>query len=129
MSSDNLESMASDESQRFAPTMPERSLVLEFYIDTNRINARRGLPNMNQLEKWHENHVISIQMPEEALDEAMRGNSPERTRKAQGYIYSTVTRGMQAQYRHILKDIENILFPGGAQTAGSSTFDRGQVHH
>jgi hypothetical protein len=117
MSNDNPKPMAPNGSQRYAPIMPERSLGLEFYIDTNRINARQGLPNMNQLEKWHENRVISIQMAEEAHDEAIRGHSPERTRKARRYIYSTVTRSMQAQYRHILKDIESILFPGGAQTA------------
>jgi hypothetical protein len=43
---------------------------------------------MNQLEKWHRNRVVSIQMAEEAHDEAIRGNNPERARKARSYIYS-----------------------------------------
>lgn len=113
MSNDTPESMTPGGSAGFAPAMPKRRLVLEFYIDTNRINARQGLPNMNQLEKWHANHVISIQMPVEAHDEAIRGNSPQRARKVRSYIYSIVSPDMQD--RHILKEIECILFPGGAQ--------------
>jgi hypothetical protein len=116
MSNDTPKSMTPDGSAGFAPTMPERSLPLEFYTDTNRINARQGLPNMNQLEKWHANHVISIQMAEEAHDEAIRRNSPQRARKARSYIYSIVSPDMQDQYRHILKEIEYILFLDGAQT-------------
>ena len=100
----------------FVPEMPDRSLVLEFYVDTNRINARRGLPHMNQLEKWHKNRVISLQMPKEAHDEAIRGNNPERERKAKSYIYSIVPPDMQTQNRHTLKEIEDILFPSGMQT-------------
>ena len=116
MSNDTPKSITPDGSAPFAPTMPERSLPLEFYIDANRINARQGLPNMNQLEKWHSDHVISIQMAEEAHDEASRGDSPERTRKAKSYIYSIVSPEMQAQCQHILKEIECILFPGGVQS-------------
>jgi len=108
--------MTPDGATGFVPKMPDRSLPLEFYIDTNRINARQSLPHMDQLEKWHRNRVISIQMAEEAHDEAIRGNSAQRARKARSYIYSTVPPDMQAQYRHILKEIESILFPSGAQT-------------
>jgi hypothetical protein len=104
-----------DGSVIFMPKMPERSLLLEFYIDTNRINSRQNLPNMNQLEIWHKDHVISIQMAEEAHDEAIRGNNPTRAKKARSYIYSTVSPSMQVQYRHIRHEIENILFPSGVR--------------
>jgi hypothetical protein len=116
MSNDAPDSMTPHGSKGFMPEMPARFLPLEFYVDTNRINARQGLPHMNQLEEWHRNRVISIQMAEEAHDEAIRGNNPERARKARSYIYSIVPPDMQAQYRHILKEIENILFPSGAKT-------------
>jgi len=53
-------SMTLDESRIFRPQMPDRSVLLEFYIDTNRINARESLPYMNQLEKWHRDDVISL---------------------------------------------------------------------
>jgi hypothetical protein len=109
-------SLALGESAEFVPKMPDRSLPLEFYIDTNRINARQGLPYMNQLEKWHRDRVIDLQMAEEAHDEAIKGNNPQRARKASSYIYSTVVPDMQAQYQSILKEIENIIFPSGAQT-------------
>jgi len=116
MSNDAPNSMTPGGLAEFVPEMPDRSLPLEFYIDTNRINARRGLPHMNQLEKWHRNRVISIQMAEEAHNEAIRGNNPERERKARSYIYSIVPPDMQTQYRHIPKEIEDILFPSGART-------------
>jgi len=116
MSNDAPDSMTPDGAIRFVPEMPDRSLPLEFYVDTNRINARQGLHNMNQLEEWHKNSVISIQIAEEAHDEAIRGKNPERARKARSYIYSTVTPEMQAQFLPILQEIENILFPPGAQT-------------
>ena len=116
MSNDAPDSMTPDGSVGFVPEMPYRSLPLDFYVDTNRINARQSLPHMNQLEKWHKNHVISIEMPEEAHDEAIRGDNPERARKAMSYIYSLVSPDMRAQHQHILKEIESILFPSGAQT-------------
>jgi hypothetical protein len=50
MSNDAPDSMTPDGSIGFVPEMPDRSLPLEFYIDTNRINARQGLSHMNQLE-------------------------------------------------------------------------------
>jgi hypothetical protein len=116
MSNDVPSSITPEGSAGFLPEMPDRWLSLEFYIDTNRINARQGLHHMNQLEKWHRNRVISIQMAEEAHDEAIRGNSPKRARKARSYVYSIVPPDMQAEYRNILKEIENILFPSGART-------------
>ena len=36
----------------------DRFVQLLFHIDTNRINARSGLPSMNQLRMWHEAGVI-----------------------------------------------------------------------
>jgi len=55
-------------------------------------------------------------MPEEAHLEAIRGKSAKRARKAKSYIYSIVSPDMQAQYRHRLDEIENILFPSRART-------------
>ena len=71
---------------------------------------------MNQLEEWHRNGVISIQMPEEAHLEGLKGENPDRAKKARSYIYSIVSQDMQGQYRLILEEIESILFPSGAQT-------------
>jgi hypothetical protein len=116
MNSEKSHSTSSDGSAQFAPQMPQRSLALDFYIDTNRINARQSLPYMNQLEKWHEDNVISIQMAEEAHDEAIEGNNRQRTRKARSYIYSTVHPDTQAAYQGVYREIEEILFPSGVQT-------------
>jgi hypothetical protein len=77
---------------------------------------------MSKLEKWHRHGVISIQMPQDAHREAMRGkidkpNTKERIKKAKGYIYSIVPDEMQTQYQHIRDKIERTLFPSGANTS------------
>jgi hypothetical protein len=101
----------------YAPKMPDRRLTLEFYIDTNRINARGGLPSMKKLEEWHRNGVISIQMPQAARHEITRGkNAKDQIKKAKRYICSIVPGEMQTQYQHIVDKIEKILFPSGAKT-------------
>ncbi len=46
--------------------IPERYVWLEFHIDTNRINARKNLKDMNMLEYWNENDVIYMEMSEVA---------------------------------------------------------------
>jgi len=93
--------------------MPDRYLHKMFQIDTNRINARGGLENMNQLEQWHENGVINIQMAEPSLGEAFQGNNKARRAKAAGYIYS-ITYADTPEERAALSSIEQILFPNGA---------------
>jgi hypothetical protein len=87
-----------------------------FMIDANRINASGRLQHMNQLEGWWLNRVVSIQMAEPAQQEAARG-SRDRARKAYGYIYSK-TMARTAEEMDLLREIESILFPGGARTEG-----------
>ena len=50
---------------------PERDTYLRFQIDTNRINARQNLPNMNLLEKWHNAGVIRLEMSEHSSNETL----------------------------------------------------------
>jgi hypothetical protein len=117
MGNDTPPSVNGDWPAGVVPKMPGKFFHLEFYIDTNRINARQGLPHMNRLEKWHKDGVICIQMPDTAHDEAIRGNSPARVSKGRSYIYSVVPQERQ-QYRHVLQSIKGTLFPSEAQTQG-----------
>lgn len=94
--------------------MPDRYVHKMFQIDTNRINARGGLDNMNKLEKWHNDGVIKIEMSEPSLEEAFQGNNVERRNKAAGYIYS-ITYADTAEEQRVLRSIEQILFPEGAK--------------
>ena len=73
--------------------MPERYVHLDFQIDTNRINSRKALPNMNRLETWADDGVVQIEMCRRAQDEASRGRSIARARKARRYIYSETLAG------------------------------------
>jgi hypothetical protein len=98
--------------------MPERFVYLTFFIDTNRINARESLPHMSQLEEWYKNGVIDIAMPIEAFQEATSGRNAQRNAKARSYGRPIVTARMQAKYECYRQEVENVLFPLGAQTQG-----------
>jgi hypothetical protein len=89
---------------------PDRYVYLAFQIDTNRINARRRLPQMNRLEKWKADGVILMEMSEPAQAEAAAGGSPARTRKAYSHIYS-MTRVSTPEEQTTLRKIEDIIFP------------------
>jgi hypothetical protein len=104
-----------DESARLT-SIRRRSVELVFYIDTNRINARQSLPAMNQLEDWHRNGVISLQMAEEAHDEAIAGGNAQRQKKTSTYIYSTVPQGIHGANAGLLSRIEHAIFPSGVRT-------------
>jgi len=93
--------------------MDSRYIGLMFHIDTNRINARGKLENMNKLKEWAKNGVITLEMSEVTLDEASAGNNAQRTRKAREYIYS-MTYATTQDEKTKLQKIEDILFPGGA---------------
>ncbi|MHC4340377.1 MAG: hypothetical protein ACYSX0_09230 [Planctomycetota bacterium] len=69
---------------------------------------------MNQLERWHENDVIQIEIAETAQSEAAHG-SPARASKAYQYIF-TMSMGGTPQEAQLLKRIEETLFPNGATT-------------
>ncbi len=91
---------------------PERYVYLDFLIDTNRINARKGLKYMNVLECWHEFDVISIEMAAVAQDEAAESGDSNRTEKAYTYI-ATQTLADSSEERRLLNQISAILFPQG----------------
>src|SRR5712692_9989938 len=95
--------------------MRSRFIYEYFQIDTNRINSRGSLENMNRLEQWHHNGVIGLLMSDVAQSEALAGNDARRSRKAVGYIYSlTLEQTKDDQKREAL--LEQILFPKGCQS-------------
>lgn len=93
--------------------MTERFVHLCFFIDTNRINARRRLPHMNQLEVWHRNDVITIEIPEEAYYEVLATKSPKHIQKAKEYIRTIENYHAIRKHEPVIKEIEKILFPYG----------------
>lgn len=94
----------------------DRFVTLSLHIDTNRINARTALPNMNQLERWRSDGVILMQMSNTAREEAVAGGSAARAKKASSYIF-TLTMNLIDDERRLMREIEAILFPGGASSA------------
>lgn len=94
--------------------MPDRYVYLDFHIDANRINAKVKSQYMNQLENWHDNNVINIEMSQVAQNEAGKG-SGARFEKASGYVYSLTMAGTPIELKDMEK-IEMILFPKGANS-------------
>lgn len=92
-----------------------RELHLNFHIDTNRINSRGRLDNMNRLELWKKKGLILLNMSQVAHDEARAGGDQRRARKAYGNIYSS-TMANTSEEQMQLREIETILFPTGAAT-------------
>jgi hypothetical protein len=95
----------------------DRFVYVTLQIDTNRINARRALPEMNQLEAWHRDGVVLIHMSQVAQSEARSGASSLRSKKALSYIFS-ITYGDTPDEQDDLRAIEEAIFPGGAATEG-----------
>lgn len=92
-----------------------RELSLAFHIDTNRINSRSRLDNMNKLEHWKEQGLILLYMSKVAHEEARAGGDQRRTRKALGSIYSETMADTPDEQRR-LTAIKAILFPSGTRT-------------
>lgn len=92
--------------------MPSRNLWRIYNLDANRINSRQKDDYVNQLETWHENGVIFLEMSRTAYDEARRG-SLTREAKSDEYTWMSTndTIGGEDELRN---KIEEILFPKGA---------------
>lgn len=95
-------------------SQPERHICRTFHIDANRVNARLCLVNMNRLEKWHKDGVITIEMSSVAQSEAAAGGDHNRKSKAYEYIF-TETHASTSGEKKRLQEIEGILFPAGAR--------------
>lgn len=83
-----------------------------FHIDTNLINARQKLDEVNRLERWAEDGVILINMSSTAHTEAQAGGDPCRTKKAAEQIFTIVTGDTDAK---LATQVGSALFPGGPQ--------------
>ena len=83
------------------------------HIDTNLINARQKLADVNQLEKWCDDEVILINMSATAHGEAQADGNAMRTRKANQNIF-TETPPVESNDPQFRK-VERELFPDGAR--------------
>lgn len=93
--------------------MPSRYLNCIYHLDANRINARQTESYVNQLEVWHTNNVIFLEMSLTAFRESRRGNSV-RASKADEYTWTNTNDiiGGEKEYK---EKIEHIIFPEGAK--------------
>lgn len=95
---------------------PKRNLThIAFIVDTNCVNARQVMPEMNQLEDWASKELILLQTTEIAQNEMAAGNNAARIAKAYSFIYTMSKRTTHEETAKLQK-IEDILFPNGAVT-------------
>ena len=97
--------------------IPMRHTGVRFMLDANAINARQGNADLNQLELWHDNDVVTLLMPTEAYQEAAAGNDTRRSAKVSQRIAGNSGIITEDQ-RNLRAKIEEILFPGGAKDQG-----------
>lgn len=82
-----------------------------FHIDTNLINAKQRLAEVNRLEKWADEGVILINMSGVAHAEAQADGNPQRAKKAATHIYTIPS----ADEDRLFAQVEACLFEGGAK--------------
>ncbi len=90
--------------------MLPRTISMAFQRDTNCINARNSLADINLLEQWTFNGVITIEMSEVAFNEARKGRNKNRIDKARRHIY-THTHASTVEEQDTLRKIQEIVFP------------------
>jgi hypothetical protein len=96
--------------------MPERRLVsVGFLVDTNCVNAKQKIAEMNLLETWAANEIIELIAAETAQHEMAAGRDSDRTRKAYQFIV-TMSAITTPQERQQVQRIEQILCPNGVTT-------------
>jgi len=94
-------------------SMERRMLYVPvLHIDTNLINARQKLSAINQLEKWHDDGVILINMSATAHGEAQADGNAMRTRKANQNIFTATPPVEPTDI--LFNKVESELFPNGA---------------
>ena len=81
-----------------------------FHIDTNLINARQKIDEVNRLEHWNENGVILINMSWTAHAEAQADGNSQRSKKASSQIYTIDMNDIDANLSH---QVGTIIFPAG----------------
>ena len=91
----------------------------EFHIDTNLINARGKLEEMNFIENWAENEVILVHMSEDSFCEAQQGNHAARTKKALSYIFTMIDDDIN-ENSSLYKQVAGIVFPNGVKDQNQS---------
>ena len=94
------------------------------HIDTNLINARQKLADVNRLEQWAADEVILINMSGVAHAEAQADGNPQRAKKAATHLFTIDTEhegdGLDddagaGQADELFTKIEAVLFDGGAR--------------
>lgn len=94
--------------------VPRKLPLPQFSLDSNRINALKRDANMNQLERWQEDGVIDLRLPEQAQIEVERAGRKQREKALNRLIpLDAITTDME---RLRLSQIEHILARDGVLT-------------
>ncbi|MDD5321901.1 MAG: hypothetical protein PHD43_15090 [Methylococcales bacterium] len=112
----NIVSNPKDINEIVANTRPQKRLThICFTVDTNCLNARQSIPEMNRLEQWAEEELIQLLTAKTAQTEMAFGNNADRQKKAYSFIY-TMSEITTSKEKSQLLNIEQVIFPQGAKT-------------
>jgi hypothetical protein len=79
-----------------------------FHVDTNLLNARQKIEEMNELEKMHDKEQITLVWSETSQNEALNNSSELLKKKANTHIY-TINDGDEYTQTAIELDIFKIM--------------------
>ena len=88
--------------------------MITFFLDANRINAKKKCVHMNELEKLAEQGKCELLMPRPAWEEAEVGNDDRRKHKTWNYFFVGPEKTRRQKYWH--QALERIVFPDGAKS-------------
>ena len=86
--------------------------IPNFHIDTNLINAKQKLDDVNRLERWAEDGVILINMSWTAHAESQADGNPYRIKKAAKQLFTIDTGDADGD---LMAKVGGALFSGGSQ--------------
>lgn len=109
--------------------MRRRMLHFRLHIDTNLVNARQKLPEVNLLARWRRTKLFLIVMSGTARDEALKRNEARRTRKTNERIFTCWDEGRVGDGDPFFKKVESALFPGGARARARGTMYASSAKH
>lgn len=113
------------------PSLRRMLSIPIFHLDTNLINAKQRLAEVNRLEKWATDGVILINMSGVAHAEAQADGNPHRVKKAATHIFTIISDdegdpsdAAAGGADQLFAKIEATLFESGAQNENQ----RNDVH-
>lgn len=92
---------------------------MSFIVDTNCVNAKQTIQEMNKLEGWAESDLFLLLTTEVAQKEMATGNNQQRSARAYEFVSARSMMNCSLECEK-LKEIGYVLFPDGVDSVNKS---------